>query len=177
LQKRDTESESGTAGMLTLRSIFFTFLLPGTVTVVIPYLIISDGWIDHPGSRTLWSYLGLLPISAGAGILFRCIWDFAVAGRGTLAPVDPPKHLVVRGLYRYVRNPMYVGVVSILLGESLFFGSLSLLSYTIAFFIFAHLFVVLYEEPVLLRKFGKSYEAYRDLVHRWLPRIPHDSAA
>src|ERR1700730_1662517 len=118
--------------MLTLRSIFFTVLLPGTVTVVIPYFIISDGRIDHPGSRTLWSYLGLLPSGIGAGILFRCIWDFAVTGRGTLAPVAPPKHLVVRGLYRYVRNPMYVGVISILLGESLFFGSLSLLCYAIA---------------------------------------------
>lgn len=86
--------------MLILRSIFFTFLLPGTVTVVIPYFIVSDGQIDQPGSRTLWCYLGLLPIGGGAGILFRCIWDFVVAGRGTLAPVDPPKHLVVRGPYR-----------------------------------------------------------------------------
>ena len=154
------------------RSIFFTFLLPGTVTVVIPYFIVSGGRIDHPESRALWGYLGWLPIGLGAGILFWCIWDFAVAGRGTLAPIDPPKQLVVRGLYRYVRNPMYVGVVSILLGESLFFGSLALLGYAIAFFIFAHIFVVLYEEPALFRKFGESYQAYRQRVHRWLPRNP-----
>ncbi len=163
--------------MLILRSILFTFLLPGTVTVVIPYFIVSGGRVDHPGSRALWCFLGLLPIAMGAGILFWCIWDFAVAGRGTLAPVDPPKQLVVRGLYRYVRNPMYVGVMSILLGESLFFGSLSLLCYTLVFFTIAHLFVVLYEEPALLRQFGESYEAYRHRVHRWLPRIPPESAA
>jgi protein-S-isoprenylcysteine O-methyltransferase Ste14 len=162
--------------MLFLRNIFFTFLFPGTITLVIPYVMVSDGGIGYPGSRALWCYLGVLPVGVGAGILFQCIWDFAVTGRGTLAPVDPPRHLVVRGLYRYVRNPMYVGVVSILLGESLFFGSLWLLGYAIAFFIFAHLFVVLYEEPALLRKFGESYEAYRQRVHRWLPRSSHDAA-
>jgi protein-S-isoprenylcysteine O-methyltransferase Ste14 len=163
--------------MLTLRSIFFTFLLPGTVTVIIPYFMIPEGRVDHLGGRPVWSYLGLLPIGAGGGILFRCIWDFAVAGRGTLAPVDPPKQLVVRGLYRYVRNPMYVGVISILMGESLFFESLALLRYAIAFFILAHLFTVLYEEPLLLRTFGQSYQAYRDRVHRWLPRIRRDSGS
>jgi hypothetical protein len=82
--------------MLTLRSIFFTFLLPGTVTVVIPYFVVFGGHIDRLESWTLWHYLSLLPIIVGAGILFWCVWDFAVAGRGTLAPVDPPKHLVVR---------------------------------------------------------------------------------
>lgn len=163
--------------MLILRSIFFTFLLPGTVTVFIPYLLVSDGRIDQPEGQAPWGYLGLLPMGIGAGILFWCIWDFAVAGRGTLAPVDPPKHLVARGLYRYVRNPMYVGVVSILLGESLFFRSLSLLGYAIAFFIFAHLSVVLYEEPALLRKFGEPYEDYRHRVHRWWPRRRGNSAA
>jgi protein-S-isoprenylcysteine O-methyltransferase Ste14 len=157
--------------MLALRSLFFTFLLPGTVTVLVPYFIVSGGQL-HQVTWGLRCYLSLLPISVGAGILFWCIWDFAVAGRGTLAPVDPPKHLVVRGLYRYVRNPMYVGVVSILFGESLFFGSLSLLGYAIGFFFIAHLFVVLYEEPALRRKFGESYETYRRSVHRWLPYIP-----
>ena len=161
---------------LTLRSIFFTFLLPGTVTVVIPYFVVFGGHIDRLESWTLWHYLSLLPIIVGAGILFWCVWDFAVAGRGTLAPVDPPKHLVVRGLYRYVRNPMSVGVVSILFGEALLFWSLSLLCYAIVFFIITHLFVVLYEEPALRRQFGESYEAYRRSVPRWLPHAPHESA-
>ena len=162
--------------MLTLRSIFFTFLLPGTVTVVIPYFVVFGGHIDRLESWTLWHYLSLLPIIVGAGILFWCVWDFAVAGRGTLAPVDPPKHLVVRGLYRYVRNPMSMGVVSILFGEALLFWAFSLLCYAIVFFIITHLFVVLYEEPALRRQFGESYEAYRRSVPRWLPHVPHESA-
>ena len=109
--------------MLTLRSIFFAFLLPGTVTVLVPYLIVSRGRPVGIGQQSLWHYFSLLPISVGAGLLLWCIRDFGVVGRGTLAPVDPPRHLVVRGLYRYVRNPMYVGVISILLGEALLFGS------------------------------------------------------
>jgi protein-S-isoprenylcysteine O-methyltransferase Ste14 len=155
--------------MLALRSTFFTLLLPGTATVLIPYLILSDrqaGWL---GQVALWQYLGLLPIGVGAGVLLRCIWDFAVAGRGTLAPVDPPKHLVVRGLYRYVRNPMYVGVVTILLGEAVLFRSLALLCYAGIFFTVVHAFVVLYEEPTLRRQFGESYENYCRRVHRWFP--------
>jgi protein-S-isoprenylcysteine O-methyltransferase Ste14 len=111
-------------------------------------------------------------MSVGAGVLFRCIWDFAVAGRGTLAPVDPPRHLVVRGLYRYVRNPMYVGVVTILLGEALLFRSLALLCYAGIFLFVVHLFIVVYEEPALRRQFGESYENYCRRVHRWLPRQP-----
>jgi protein-S-isoprenylcysteine O-methyltransferase Ste14 len=157
--------------MLILRSILFTLLCPGTVTVVIPYFIVFGGQVDHPPWAP-WCYLGLLPIGIGAGILLRCIWDFAVAGRGTLAPIDPPKNLVVRGLYRYVRNPMYVGVVAILLGESLWFGSPWLLGYAFAFFLLVQLFVIRYEEPTLRRQFGESYEAYRQRVHRWLPHLP-----
>jgi protein-S-isoprenylcysteine O-methyltransferase Ste14 len=155
--------------MLALRSIFFTFVCPGTVTLLIPYFILRD---QGPDYRPFWHYAGALPIGVGAGILFRCIFDFAVVGRGTLAPVDPPKNLVARGLYRYVRNPMYVGVVLILLGEALFFGSIALLWYALGFFGLVHLFVVLYEEPTLRRQFGESYEAYCRTVHRWLPSAP-----
>jgi protein-S-isoprenylcysteine O-methyltransferase Ste14 len=158
--------------MLILRNIFFTVLLPGTVTVVIPHFILSARQFGPPESWAAWRWPGLLPISIGAGILFWCIWDFAVAGGGTLAPIDPPKHLVVRGLYRYVRNPMYVGVISILLGESLFFASLRLLCYAFAVFCIVHLFVLLYEEPTLRRRFGESYDAYRQSVRRWWPRKP-----
>ena len=161
---------------LALRSILFACLLPGTVTVLVPYSFFS---LQTPAVEraTLWHYLGLLPISFGAVILFRCIWDFAVTGRGTLAPVDPPKHLVVRGLYRYVRNPMYVGVVSILLGEALLFQSLPLLWYALAFWMFIHVMVVFYEEWALRRQFGESYEDYCRKVHRWLPRVPREPAA
>jgi len=106
----------------------------------------------------------------GATILIWCIADFARLGRGTLAPVDPPKALVIRGLYRYVRNPMYVGVVLVLLGESALFRSASLLLYTAVFFLIANLFVIVYEEPNLRARFGESYEHYRRSVARWIPR-------
>jgi protein-S-isoprenylcysteine O-methyltransferase Ste14 len=156
--------------MLAIRSIFFALLLPGTVTVLIPYLIASSRGPIRIEYWTLWQYLSLLLIIVGTGIVIWCIRDFAVVGRGTLAPIDPPKHLVVRGPYRYVRNPMYVGVVSILLGEALLLGSLALLGYAAAYFVIVHLFVMFYEEPALRRQFGESYESYCRRVHRWVPR-------
>ena len=153
--------------MLVLRSIFFALLLPGTVTLVLPYLILSRRAVPH------WDLIGLPGVVAmllGATILIWCIADFARIGRGTLAPVDPPRTLVVRGLYRYVRNPMYVGVVLVLLGESALFRSASLLLYTGIAFLIVNLFVMLYEEPTLRARFGESYEHYRRSVGRWIPR-------
>lgn len=156
--------------LLLLRSIFFTFLLPGTVTVLIPYWIILSNDArtssDHPVLR----YFGLLPIAIGAAGLLWCIWEFFSEGRGTLAPVDPPRHLVVRGLYRYVRNPMYVAVVMILLGEAILFMSARVLVEAVVFMISAYLFVVFYEEPILRMQFGESYERYLHQVGRWIPR-------
>jgi protein-S-isoprenylcysteine O-methyltransferase Ste14 len=155
--------------MLLLRSIFFTFLLPGTVTVLIPFWLISArspaSFSEHPIR-----YLGAPLILAGAAGLLWCIWDFFSSGRGTLAPIDPTKHLVVRGLYGYVRNPMYVSVVIILTGEAILFMSTSTLLEAGIFITLAYLFVVFYEEPILRRKFGESYERYVQTVARWIPR-------
>src|SRR5215831_10491058 len=110
--------------MLFLRSVFFTILQPGTVTILIPYwLVSSSGFTSHRPIR----YLGLPVIVIGAATLLWCIWDFFSSGRGTISPIDPPKHLVVRGLYRYVRNPMYVAVVTVLTGEAMAFLSGSVL--------------------------------------------------
>lgn len=161
--------------MLAIRSLFFTLLLPGTVTLLIPRYLLSGSEPVLHGRWGFWQGFGLVTVGLGASILFCCIWDFGVRGRGTLAPLDPPKHLVVQGLYRYVRNPMYVGVVSILLGEALLFGSIPLLVYAAVFFLCAHFFVLLYEEPVLRRQFGESYDNYRRTVHRWVPKIPASS--
>ena len=94
-----------------------------------------------------------------------------MTGRGTPAPIDPPKELVARGLYRYVRNPMYVGVMSILVGEALIFASRTLVWYAVTVFIGFNLFVLLYEEPTLRHKFGAAYERYCAAVPRWLPRL------
>lgn len=115
--------------------------------------------------------LGLICAVVGNGLLATCIWEFARRGRGTLAPIDPPRVLVVQGLYCYVRNPMYLSVTAILLGEVLLTGSLSLLAYWAAWFIAANAFVMAYEEPTLRRQYGASYEAYTQSVGRWLPRV------
>ncbi len=117
----------------------------------------------------IFRYFGALPILIGAAIYFWCAWDFTFTGRGTPAPIDPPKELVVRGLYRYVRNPMYVGILSILLGEAFLFASQRLFEYAAVAFLFFFLLVVLYEEPILRQKFGESYRQYCKNVSRWIP--------
>ena len=156
--------------MLFLRSLFFALLLPGSVTLLIPYFILSGrGGIRVQQWGSL-QYLAVIGVAAGATILIWCISDFARVGRGTLSPVDPPSTLVVRGLYRYVRNPMYVGVLLLLLGEAALFQSRALLIYTGIWFLFVNLFVILYEEPTLRGKFGDSYDQYRRSVRRWIPR-------
>ena len=151
--------------MLFLRSLFFVVLLPGTVTVLVPRWLLA-------GTHAAWGVraaVALAPIAAGAAILLRCVWDFAVSGRGTLAPVDPPEELVVSGFYRHVRNPMYVGVLAALLGEALLFASGAVLLWAATFLVVGHLFVVLYEEPNLQHRFGDSYARYRRAVRRWIP--------
>lgn len=157
--------------MVLLKNILFTLLVPGTVTVLVPYWLLSS----HSRSTLLpigeFRYLGVFPILGGAMIYLWCVWDFTFAGKGTPAPIDPPKELVLRGLYRYVRNPMYVGILSLLLGEAVLFRALLLFEYAIVGFCFCYLFVVLYEEPTLRRKFGPSYRRYCETVHRWIPKV------
>jgi len=157
--------------VLALRSVLFALLLPGTVTVAIPYFIAFRGRVAQFSQWTPWRYAGLLPLTVGAAIVLWCIWDFAVVGRGTLAPIDPPTQLVVRGPYRWVRNPMYVGAVLVLLGEAALFVSVVLLIYGAIFFVVAHCFVVLYEDPTLHRQFGASYDTYCLRVRRWIARF------
>jgi protein-S-isoprenylcysteine O-methyltransferase Ste14 len=149
----------------------FTVLVPGTVTVVVPYLLLRPDGTGSPGSLGVFRYAGFIPIVLGGLTYFWCAWDFVVAGRGTPAPLDPPKELVVRGPYRYVRNPMYVGVASILLGESILFESSAILVYTAVVGCCFSLFVVFYEEPTLKRQFGSSYDRYLKAVPRWFPAI------
>jgi protein-S-isoprenylcysteine O-methyltransferase Ste14 len=103
-------------------------------------------------------------------LLLACIWEFAHSGHGTLSPVDPPKELVVRGLYRYVRNPMYVSVTMILVGELMLIRSLNFLIYIAIWFGIVNFFVIVYEEPALREQFGESYERYTRIVGRWIPR-------
>jgi protein-S-isoprenylcysteine O-methyltransferase Ste14 len=160
--------------MVLIKTIIFTFLVPGTVTVLVPYWLLSSPSAPPPMQFGSFRYLGVLPILIGVAIYLWCAWDFTFAGRGTPAPIDPPKELVVRGLYRRVRNPMYVGILSILLGEALLFASWRLFEYTAAAFIVFFLVVVLYEEPMLRHKFGESYRQYCKNVSRWVPRRVKD---
>ena len=157
--------------MLLLRSVFFTFLQPGTVTVLIPFWLIRSRSAGILSSQQPLRYTGLPLIVIGAAGLLWCIWDFFSEGRGTIAPIDPPKHLVVRGLYRYVRNPMYITVVTTLIGEAILFMSLPVLVEAGVFVVLANLFVACYEEPALRRRFGESYERYSRTVGRWIPRF------
>ncbi len=153
---------------LFLKNLLFTLLIPGTVAVYIP-LLIAHG---RPAASLLaWFILGLLFIAIGAAIYLWTVWDFASAGRGTPLPLDAPKHLVVRGLYRYTRNPMYLGVLLVVLGWAGVFADLWLLVYAAAGALLVHVFVVSYEEPTLSRSFGAEYEAYRQSVGRWLPHF------
>ena len=154
--------------MLFIRTLIFTLIGPGSITVIIPYFLLSSS-INFPLETGRFRLLGIVVILLGALIYFWCAWDFTFAGRGTPAPIDPPNELVVRGLYHYARNPMYVGVVSILLGEALLFASWRLFAYTAIVFGFFFLFVILYEEPILRRKFGESYRRYSKEVPRWVP--------
>ena len=156
--------------ILFVKNVFFAILLPGTVTVLVPYLIVSDRRVGIQWNAGC--LLALVPLTVGIVVLLRCIWDFAVSGRGTLAPVDPPKNLVVRGFYRYVRNPMYFGVLLILSGETWLFRSQPLLLYIAAGFVAINGFVLLYEEPHLRRRFGDTYAQYCRTVPRWVPRWP-----
>ncbi|HEY8185049.1 MAG TPA: isoprenylcysteine carboxylmethyltransferase family protein [Pyrinomonadaceae bacterium] len=156
--------------MVILKTIIFTFLVPGSVTVLIPYWLLSSPSAPPPMQLGVFRYLGVLPILIGAAFYFWCAWDFTFTGRGTPAPIDPPKELVARGLYRYVRNPMYVGVLSILFGEALLFASQRLFVYAGIVFVCFFLFVVLYEEPTLRQRFGESYRQYCRNVPRWIPR-------
>ncbi len=154
--------------VLWLRSAFFMFVLPGTVVVWVPVWIstFEGGRLELGAAR----WIGLPLVVAGAAGLLWCIWDFARRGRGTLAPVDPPKIVVHTGLYRVVRNPMYVAVVTTLVGEAVLFGSWWLLGWAIVVAATVHVFVVGYEEPTLRRQFGAAYDSYCQSVPRWLPR-------
>ncbi|HTD53691.1 MAG TPA: isoprenylcysteine carboxylmethyltransferase family protein [Thermoanaerobaculia bacterium] len=119
-------------------------------------------------------YLGAALLAAGAAVYLWCAWDFATTGGGTPAPIDPPRSLVERGLYRHVRNPMYLGILLLLGGEAMLFRSRALLAYAGLVFLFFFLFVVAYEEPALRRKFGQTYERYCDRVPRWIPQFRAD---
>ena len=151
------------------RTLIFTILVPGFWTVAMPSWVLPRGTRVDLGVAGLF---GLLLMAAGAVLyVATAFWGFALRGRGTPAPIDPPKTLVVEGPYHVVRNPMYWAVAAVVMGEALLFHSLTLVELALALFAGAMLFVLLYEEPALRRKFGAEYEAYCRQVPRWIPRF------
>jgi protein-S-isoprenylcysteine O-methyltransferase Ste14 len=152
-----------------IRTLIFTVFVPGFWTVLMPYWMLPRGVRpDVRGAGTA----GWLLIAAGIALYFACaFWGFAVRGKGTPLPLDPPKKLVVEGPYRIIRNPMYWGVGSVILGEAAVFHSVALTELAIIFAGGVVLFVLFIEEPALKRKFGAEYEEYCRRVPRWLPRF------
>ncbi len=175
MHRRDTPSDpssnSRSAVWLALRSLLWTILCPGVIAAFVPWLFFDFG--SRPVDLfNLAHVFGLVLMGAGCALLAACIFEFARSGRGTLSPVGPPKHLVARGLYRYVRNPMYLSVTMILLGELAWTPSVGLAVYWAVWFVAVKLFVIGYEEPTLRRPFGAEYDEYARRVGRWIPRLP-----
>jgi protein-S-isoprenylcysteine O-methyltransferase Ste14 len=154
-----------------LGTLVFVALVPGTVIGWIPYFL--TGWRIGPPllgiEATRW--LGIALMLVGAPLFVGFLARFVVEGRGTPAPVAPTERLVVGGPFRWSRNPGYIGVVSLVLGQALLFGSFATLVYAVILALGFHTFVVLYEEPTLRSRFGAEYEAYCRDVPRWLPRL------
>jgi protein-S-isoprenylcysteine O-methyltransferase Ste14 len=161
--------------MMAIKTLLWSFFVPGTITVLVPYLLLSSQFDFFRINISSIRFFGLIPILFGVLIYIWCAWDFTFIGKGTPAPFDPPKELVIKGPYQYVRNPMYVFVVLVLIGEAIFFETTILVLFAVVAMIFFHLWVVLYEEPTLKRKFGWAYERYCENVKRWLPSRPDRS--
>jgi protein-S-isoprenylcysteine O-methyltransferase Ste14 len=151
-------------------SFVFFWVAPGTLAGWVPYTVTR--WRFGPPllGITAGRIVGAALAAAGLAAVLESFRRFAIEGRGTPAPIAPPRTLVVSGLYRYVRNPMYVAVTTMIVGQALLFGSVVLLEYSAIVWLGFHAFVLLYEEPTLRRKFGPSYDDYRANVRRWWPR-------
>jgi protein-S-isoprenylcysteine O-methyltransferase Ste14 len=152
-----------------IRALVYASAFIGLFLVFIPgRLLERTGIAPRPGAGA-GEVAGMVVAALGGAIVLWCILAFALLGRGTPAPFDPPRRLVVRGPYRYVRNPMYIGAALALLGAALVYRSLALAGYALAFLLVLHFFVLWYEEPTLRRLFGAEYDAYTRAVHRWWP--------
>jgi protein-S-isoprenylcysteine O-methyltransferase Ste14 len=152
-------------------SVVIMMIAIGLFCCAIPLWIIGWDFRLFPLEVGVFRFIGLAPIILGFGMMAGLIWGWVLSGTGSPLPLDLPKELIVRGSYRFVRNPMYVGYLLILLGEILLFKSSPLLLYLLTCFVILHTFVVLVEEPMLKLKFGESYEKYCKSVPRWIPNL------
>ena len=169
--RRGDEVHAAALRRAALGTAVFVLLVPGTVIGFVPWFLtrwrIGPPLAGWPPLR--WAGVALL--IAGLPVFMSFVIGFVRDGLGTPAPIAPPRHLVVGGVFRYVRNPGYVAVLAILVGQALLFGSATMLVYAAALALGFHAFVVLYEEPTLRRQFGREYEAYCAAVPRWIPRL------
>lgn len=151
-----------------IKTLVFTLVLPGTVGLCVPQAL------KHNATKVplVFEWIGAGLFVCGVAIYFWCAWDFVSKGLGTPLPADAPRVLVVNGLYRFTRNPMYVGVLAVIFGQALYYGSGSVAIYGCIVFAAFHVFVRFYEEPTLRRLFGSQYEEYCRQVPRWILR-PH----
>jgi protein-S-isoprenylcysteine O-methyltransferase Ste14 len=149
-------------------SLVFLVVAPGVAAGLVPWLL--TGWDSNEPPAVL-AAVGAVLVAAGVAVLLHAFARFVIEGIGTPAPVAPPEHLVVGGLYRYVRNPMYVAVTTTIVGQAALLGRPWLLLYAALFLATTATFVRLYEEPVLQQRFGTEYEAYRAGVPAWRPRL------
>ncbi len=157
--------------MLALvRALTYAALFIGFFLVFVPQRILHATGIVRPPWIGPAQMAGLELVALGGGLAVWCVVTFALVGKGTPAPFDPPRKLVIAGPYRWVRNPMYIGAGLVLVGTALFYQSEALAAFAAAFWVVVHAFVVLYEEPTLERTFGAQYSDYRNAVHRWLPK-------
>jgi len=162
-----------------VRTFTYAALFIGLVCIFGPSRLLSWSGIVQPVAITMQQVAGMVIGATGAAVALWCWFTFALVGRGTPAPFDPPRRLVIQGPYRFVRNPMYIGADLVLAGMAIFFESLPVLVFTGLFILTTHLFVVLYEESALRRTFGEEYEVYCSRVRRWCPSAStaHDSNA
>ena len=153
---------------LVVRNVVFTLVVPGLGGVWLPWrLVTRDGSTPAPAA---WE--AVVVIAAGAAMYVWCVWNFAAVGDGTPGPWDAPRRVVARGPYRWVRNPIYLAALLVVLGEAWLFTSPRLLAYAAAMAFCFHLFVTGYEERTLACRFGPAYLEYRRAVPRWIPRRP-----
>jgi protein-S-isoprenylcysteine O-methyltransferase Ste14 len=153
------------ARTITYAALFIAFIL-----LYLPARVLQWAGVGRP-TLGVPQVIALVVGSAGAAVALWCVGTFAFVGRGTPAPFDPPRRLVVRGPYRRLRNPMYIGAAVALGAAALFYESVALLAFTAGFLVVTHLFVIGYEEPALRRTFGAEYDAYCGEVRRWWPKL------
>jgi len=157
--------------MVALKTLIFSILVPGTVAGVVPWLLLQGSGGPVLQLPSIWM-VGFLPLLSGVVLYLWCAGTFTFIGKGTPAPIDAPKVLVIQGPYQWVRNPMYIAVLLVVIGEAILFRSFLLVGYALLVWLVVHLFVVFVEEPSLRGQFGGSYETYLRTVRRWLPRFP-----